>query len=121
MIFVLKKIVMEALKYPFWVLQSQPGEETCICPPNLLGEEIATLLPFPLGLHPQPEVSLRTGQGCVPLHTVHTVRNRLSGWQLHRGALGLESPPLHPRQDFCPESDPTCEMGMTWPQGCALG
>ena len=82
MIFVLKKIVMEALKYPFWVLQSQPGEETCICPPNLLGEEIATLLPFPLGLHPQPEVSLRTGQGCVPLHTVHTVRNRLSGWQL---------------------------------------
>lgn len=101
MIFVLKKIVMEALKYPLWVLQSQPvypGGNMHMSP-NLLGEEkhppsIST------GSAPQPEVSLRTGQGCVPLHTVHMVRNRPSGWQLHRGALGLESPPLHTRQDF---------------------
>lgn len=73
MIFVLKKIVMEALKYLFWVLQSQPVylEGNMHSSPNLLGEEIATLLPFPVSA-PQPEVSLRIGQSRIPLHTVHS-------------------------------------------------
>lgn len=39
--------------------------------PNLLEEEIATVLPFPVSA-PQPEVSLRIGQSRVPLHTVHS-------------------------------------------------
>ena len=76
MIFVLKKIVMEALKYLFWVLQSQPvylrGNMDAVTQPSW-GRDSHTP-PISAPSAPQLEVSLGIGQGSVPPHTVHKGR-----------------------------------------------
>lgn len=62
MMFVLKKIVMEALKYLCGVLQSQPvhavQENTCEPSPRLLGRDTATALPLPACLYPSLTLAL---------------------------------------------------------------
>lgn len=106
MIFVLKKTVMETLKYLPWVLEFWPvhprGNVDAVTQPS---PPISVLSPSQL------EVSLGIGQGSVPPHIFHEGRMGSPRWDLQRGAWVAILALLHPARHLSSECVPQLRNG----------